>query len=202
MFRNWIDIAEPFYLLRRIRRDPLVREKLLRKLRLSRGARIAASWAHTESPPTNWWDIPAVQARWNKMITGDPATRHEQYVVSKYANGKSRLKALSLGCGTGSREVLWARTGVFETIDAYDLSEQRIRAAIRSIGETLEAAIIRYRAADVFGLSLPRGQYDVVLFEHSLHHFSPLDALLLRMRDVLKPGGVLVANEFVGKSVV
>ena len=200
MFHNWIDLAEPLHLLRRIRRDPFLRERLLKKFHLSTGARVAASWAHTESPTTNWGDIPAVQARWNKMISGDAATRHEQYVVAKYAGGRDRLTALSPGCGTGSREIYWAQTGKFDSIDACDLSGERIRAAIRSIGNTREASILRYRVADIFDLGLPPSYYDIVLFEHSLHHLSPLEPLLLRIKGALKPGGLLVANEFIGPS--
>ncbi len=200
MFNNWIDIAEPFSLLRRMKRETTLRRKILARIHLSGKARIVSSWAHTESPPTHWWDIPAVEMRCNRMVSGDEHVRHEKYVAEKYAAGRDGLHALSLGCGTGGREIRWAKTGIFKSIDAYDLSEQRIHAAVRSVADTPEAAIIRYRAADIFTLDLPRMSYDLVLFEHSLHHFSPLETLLLRMKDVLKPGGILVANEFIGPS--
>lgn len=132
------------------------------------------------------------------MITGDGAKSHQEYVTQKFSGRNSSLDALSLGCGTGLKEVLWAKTGQFRTIDAYDLSEQRIRAAIHSLGNSPEAEIIRYRASDIANLKLPAHHYDLVIFEHSLHHFSPLNDLFVRLRDVLKPDGLIIANEYVG----
>lgn len=198
MFNNWISIPEVAHLFRRIRRDRLLREKLAGKVRLTGAARIKASWAHTEAPPTGWWDIPAVRARWNRMVSGDEKVGYQHYVALNYGSGNSRFKALSLGCGTGAKEILWAKTGLFASIDAYDLSEQRIRAANESVRATPEAEVIRFRVGDVARLDLRDRSYDIVLFDHSLHHFSNLDSLLRRINRVLVPGGLLVANEFVG----
>ena len=198
MLDNWFSIDEIFHILRRIRRDPVFRSKLTGRLRLTRKGRIMATWAHSEAPPTGWWDIPAVQGRWNKMISGDENIDHRKYVAMRYGKGATRWRGLSLGCGTGRKEIQWARTGIFASIDAYDQSRQRILAAIESIAHVPEAEIIRYRDADVLNLDLPNQYYDVVMFEHSLHHFSPLEMLLQRVKRALKPGGLLVADEFVG----
>jgi 2-polyprenyl-3-methyl-5-hydroxy-6-metoxy-1,4-benzoquinol methylase len=103
-----------------------------------------------------------------------------------------------LGCGGGANEILWARTGRFSSIDAYDLSEQRIQAAIASLRNTPEEGLIRYRVGNIGLLALPETSYDVVIFEQSLHHLTPLDRVLPRIKSFLPPGGFLVANEFVG----
>lgn len=200
MFANWIDPLEPIYLLRRLRREPSLLRKLASKLRFDRLSRVRASWSHTESPLVHWWDIPSVRMRWNRIITGDPAKNHCQYIAENYLAGGTLLHALSLGCGAGMKERQWAETGRFAAIDAYDLSERRIRAAAAAIQDTDHADIVKYRVADAYRLPLPRDHYDVVFFEHSLHHFSPLESLLLRVRAAMKPDGILVANEFVGPS--
>jgi ubiquinone/menaquinone biosynthesis C-methylase UbiE len=198
MLNNWISGEEIVHLLRRFRREPILREKLAARLRLTTRARVRASWAHTEAPPTGWWDIPAVQRRWNRMVSGDPAIAYQDYVARKYGRRGWGAKGLSLGCGSGAKEILWARTGLFSSLHAYDLSEQRIRAATATVRGTPEGDVIRYRAADVTHLSLPEHSYDIVLFDHSLHHMSPLEPLLLRIRKALTPEGLLVANEFIG----
>ena len=198
MFNNWVSISELFHFLRRIRRDRLLQDKFARRLRITKNARIRASWAHTEAPPTNWWDIPAVQARWNRMVSGDENINHQQYVAAKYWSGNSLLKGLSLGCGSGAKEILWARTGMFASIDAYDFSEQRILAAIDSIRNVPEAEVIRFHVADISRLNLSDHSYDIVVFNHSLHHISPLETLVQQIKKVLKPRGLLVADEFVG----
>ena len=198
MFNNWVSTSELIHFLRRIRRDRVLQDKFAGRLRITKNARIKASWAHTKAPPTGWWDIPAVQARWNRMISGDENITYQQYVAKNYCSGKSHLTGLSLGCGTGAKEILWAKTGLFASIDAYDLSEPRILAAIESTRNGPEAGVLHYRVADISRLHLPDHSYDIVIFDHSLHHFSHLETLLRRIKKILKPGGLLVANEFIG----
>ena len=55
--------------------------------------------------PTNWWSVPLVQKRWNKLITGDEEKDYTNYVMQKYLSGRNDLKLLSPGCGTGSKEL-------------------------------------------------------------------------------------------------
>jgi ubiquinone/menaquinone biosynthesis C-methylase UbiE len=132
------------------------------------------------------------------MITGSPDKTLQTYVAETYLHGGSPLRGLSLGCGGGANEILWARTGRFSSIDAYDRSEQRIRVAIASMRNTPEEGLIHYRVGNIGLLALPETSYDVVIFEHSLHHLTPLDRVLPRIKSFLRPGGFLVANEFFG----
>lgn len=199
MFGNWVNPIELVYFLRKLRRDSSFLGRFTSTLTRNESARVRESWSRIERPG-NWWDIPAVQRRWNVMITGDQAKSHCQYVAEKYLVNRTRLQALSLGCGDGAKEKQWFDTGRFAQIDAYDLSAEAIKEAESSIRETKYADGIRYRAADVYQLELPQTHYDLVFFEHSLHHFSPLEPLLNRVAHAMKPDGLLVANEFVGPS--
>lgn len=162
--------------------------------------RVISSWSRTGGPPVHWWGIPAVQDRVNAMMTGKSDTPYQRFVAERYLRANGRQKALSLGCGSGAKEIAWAETGCIEVIDAYDISESRILAARTAPQETPFREVIRYRVGNVQNLQLPPESYDVVLFDHSLHHFSSLDVLLPRVHEVLKPGGVVVANEFIGPS--
>ena len=200
MFNNWFNPYELAQFTRRIRVDPMFRQRLIKKLHITRHSRIKASWAHTESLSSGWWDIPEIQKRWNMMISGDEEVTHREYVVRKYYSNYSMLNGLSIGCGSGGSEINWARTGIFRNIDAYDLSPKRILAAVKSSAELPEGKIINYNVGDINLVTLPDSAYDIVLFEHSLHHFSAIEGLLRRIASTLKPGGLLVANEFVGPS--
>jgi SAM-dependent methyltransferase len=201
MFDNWISATEVFHLLRRIRREKLLRDKLTSKLYLRSASRIRATWSHTDSPEVHWWDIPAVRARWNLMVTGSPDTSFQDFLSVSHLQHCSHprmLQGLSLGCGNGHNEIQWARTGAFSSIEAYDLSAQRIDAANRAIRDTAEASIVHYRVGDTAMLEFPRESFDVVIFENSLHHLAHLDLHLPRITSFLRPGGYLIANEFVG----
>ncbi len=155
-------------------------------------------WATVERPPTNWWDIPAVLERWNVLISGQATVDPQTYFVSKYLQGRDALTALSLGCGTGHRELRWAATGKFQKIVGIDLSDQRIERAIRLAHESGDTGILQYRVGNVVDGQWPAGAYNLVLAEQSLHHFSPLTDVLESIRRLLRPGGYFVVNEYVG----
>ena len=195
MFNNLINLYDLRSVSKRAMRISL---KAISGLVAGRQAMVRASWAHTEEPPTNWWDIPAVQARWNRMISGDPHVAYHAYISQKYLQGRGSLKGLSLGCGTGSKELPWVETGKFSCIDAYDLSIPRIETAANISREKGYGDIIHYKVGDVYKINVEEASYDIVLGEQSLHHFSPLEDMFLTISRILKPDGYLIINEFVG----
>lgn len=88
-----------------------------------------------------------------------------------------------MGCGTGHRELAWARTSKFSSIDAYYLSEARIRTAKARACEAGVADTINFQVGDVYAIA-PDKRYDVVFGEQSLHHFSLLEDRLLASGDI------------------
>jgi SAM-dependent methyltransferase len=59
---------------------------------------------------------------------------------------------------------------------------------------------LEFARADLNALDLPRDAFDVVLMNMSLHHVRNLEGTLDAVEGALKPGGILIANEFVGPS--
>jgi ubiquinone/menaquinone biosynthesis C-methylase UbiE len=177
---------------------PAVLASFASKLKLSEHQRIKSAWEHVNAPPTNWWDIPLVRARWNCLITGTSETGYHQYISQKWPDHRRDLLALSLGCGTGHNELTWASLKRFSRIDAYDFSTQRIQAAVDAALKGGYSQLIRYAVGDVFSIEITENRYDVIMVEQSLHHFSPLDELLSRISAWLKKDGYFVVNEYVG----
>jgi ubiquinone/menaquinone biosynthesis C-methylase UbiE len=93
--------------------------------------------------------------------------------------------ALDVGCGTGllTRKL----SVVVPRVTGVDKDEQSITVA-RS---RADSANIEYRRGDFLELPLQDGSFDLVTSVASLHHMNSSDALT-RMRDLLRPGGVLV----------
>lgn len=139
-----------------------------------------------------------MRERWNYLVSGDANVDYYEYISRKYLSDRECLHALSLACGTGHRELKWAEVGKFKNIDAYDLSEARIEYARNKANEKGYSEIINYHVGDVYNIEMCEGYYDIVLGEQSLHHFSPLDGILLRINSSLKPNGYFIVNEFVG----
>jgi ubiquinone/menaquinone biosynthesis C-methylase UbiE len=195
MFNNLVNIHDLLILKDK---GPRLFLALFSKLIKGKQKKIEIAWAHTSSPPKNWWDIPYVRQRWNRLISGDSQIDFYKYFSRKYLPNRESLNALSLGCGSGQSELLWADTGKFSNIDAYDLSEARIKHAITVAKQKGYENLINYRVNDVYKILMCENHYDVVSVNASLHHFWPLDEILMRVNSFLKPDGYFVVDEFVG----
>jgi SAM-dependent methyltransferase len=112
--------------------------------------------------------------------------------------------ALEIGCGTGSfaRQLAERCKRVF----AIDLSSEMIRVARERSSERGRATAdqravadervvgvenIEYELADVMTWEFPKSQFDFICSSATLHHLNQRE-LLPKMRDALRPGGVLV----------
>jgi ubiquinone/menaquinone biosynthesis C-methylase UbiE len=198
MFNNWVNHEEILYLFNKIRSDPQRILKFASKLYASDAEKVKNTWSITNIPPTNWWDIPAVQSRWNYLVSGDRDIDYNQYISEKYFKEKHALQALSLGCGGGERELRWAETNKFNLIDAYDLSSERIDYATKIANHSSYGKRLNYQVGNIYEIDIKNDYYDVIFAEQSLHHFSPLKDLLVKIDRTLKVDGCFILNEFVG----
>ena len=162
--------------------------------------RVKKSWdSVTQIKSSNWWAIPHIQKRWNKLITGNEDTEYPEYLVNKYISGKNDLILLSPGCGTGGKELKFCKINNFKSIEAFDLSPGRIAIAKKNAEENGIANII-YTVIDITSFNFEKNKYDIVLFDSSLHHIKDLEFVLNKVYNSLKPDGILVINEYVGPS--
>jgi 2-polyprenyl-3-methyl-5-hydroxy-6-metoxy-1,4-benzoquinol methylase len=97
--------------------------------------------------------------------------------------------ALEIGCGTGEFTRLLATRA--RSVVAIDLSSQMIRLAK---SQSANCPNIEYLTGDVMGLSLPAEAYDCIVSMATLHHL-PLVEALLKIKDALKPNGVLIIHD-------
>ncbi len=94
--------------------------------------------------------------------------------------------ALEVGCGTGAFARRLAERA--EHVVAIDLSPQMIRVA-RS--HSPDNSNVQFEVADIEEYELPVAHFDCIVTIATLHHV-PMRAVLLKLREALKPGGVLI----------
>jgi SAM-dependent methyltransferase len=172
--------------------------KLFHFLLFNKKKRVENVFSVEKCHPANWCDIPEVQTRWNKMISGQNQIDHYEYLSKKYLSGKTNLRALSLGCGTGFRELRWKEAADFQLIDAIDLSEHSIAFAKKEAIKKGVENIIFYRVDDISTMNATPGYYDLIIVENALHHFSPLKQVMEKINSFLKDDGYFIMNEFIG----
>ncbi len=104
--------------------------------------------------------------------------------------------ALEVGCGTGrfSRR-LAERCG---NVDALDLSSEMIQIARE---RSVKFPNIRFERADFLTSPIPAESYDCVVSIATVHHL-PLVETFTRMREALRPGGVLLILDIVRRELV
>ena len=198
MFNNFININDFADAWRRIKSNPKLRANVFKKLLATDNNKVELTWSHTEAVPDKWWFVPLVLRRWNYLITGDEKTNYTEYFVEKYLRERNDYRGFSFACGTGSREIVWGQTNKFSSIQGFDLSAQRIEKARDEADDLDLENVLSFTTADARKIQLKENDYDVYFGEQSLHHFSPLEEILLRIKKYIKPGGYLLINEFVG----
>lgn len=102
--------------------------------------------------------------------------------------------ALEIGCGTGAFARQLAQ--VCRRVVALDLSAEMIRVA-RS--RSTRFANLEFQVADAMTWDFPQAHFGFICSIATLHH-TEQRPLLMKMRDALKPGGVLVVLDLVESS--
>lgn len=104
---------------------------------------------------------------------------------------------ISLCCGFGALERMLYARGLFRECIAYDISPGALATA-RRLAEEQGLTGLRYEQADINHLQLPAASCDLVWANGALHHITRLEHVLEQVHTALKPGGILVACEYVG----
>lgn len=107
-------------------------------------------------------------------------------------------RVLALGCGMAFTEEYLLRQNYAQHIIAYEMSETAVARARARLAEAGLADRIEMRAADVLADDPPSGAFDMVFVQAAIHHFDRIDEMFALMHRVLRPGGLLVYDEYVG----
>ena len=149
----------------------------------------------------SWGGIPKIAINHNYLTTNNPNYYWIDYVRDKYFENGYAGHTLSLGCGEGYIERLFKERGfTFASITGIDLSEKCIEAARDRAQRENISPSIKYLSMDLNKYKPQPQTYDFIFFFHSLHHVKSLESILQGCAEAIRPGGVLMVNEFVGPS--
>lgn len=159
-------------------------------------------WSNRPKASGNWWTNRMIVRDINRRVCGTPypeVSRGALDLGAALMGERPRRLGVSVGCGTGAKEIALIRMGYVERMVCYDLAESRIASARARAAELGVADRIEFHLADAFARH--RGaEFDFVYWNNALHHMFDVPAALAWSREVLVEGGLLLVDEYVGPS--
>jgi SAM-dependent methyltransferase len=134
--------------------------------------------------------IHAPVERLSTIVWAPPWVRHQHVARYEWAAGLAAGQTVvdaACGTGYGARALL---AGGAARVDGFDLSPEAIAEARRLHG----ACGARFEVADVAGLPVPDGAYDLYLSFETIEHVEGPGALVREAVRVLKPGGTFICS--------
>jgi hypothetical protein len=78
----------------------------------------------TQSDGLHWWDVPALQANYWSLLGGGAVGW-----IRAHTTGLPFARCVSIGSGSGRKEIELIRSGVCRFVDGYDLDRRRVAEA-------------------------------------------------------------------------
>lgn len=104
------------------------------------------------------------------------------------------MRVAEIGCGTGLTSLWIAAHVPGGTVTAVDVSEEQLQVAKQN-AQAACATNISFHQASAYDKALPRDSFDLVYSRFLLCHLADPGRALAEMRALLKPQGVLVAED-------
>ena len=138
-----------------------------------------------------WQVHPATIARRRRLLGGRTSV---EWLTARLPGRIDR--ALGAGCGIAEFELALLASGAVEHFDLCDVSSTSLESATARAEQLGVADRITVRCGDL--LATDRGDYGLVTFVSSLHHAVDVPATVHFAHDILRPGGVLYGDEYLG----
>ena len=135
-----------------------------------------------------FWD--RIAKRYEKKPVGDEAAYQTKLATTR-EYFRPDMQVLEIGCGTGSTAI--AHAPYVAHIRATDISEKMIEIAK---GKATEADVhnVTFEALAIEDLGVASESADAVLALSLLHLLEDKEAVIARIHDMLRPGGIFVSN--------
>ncbi len=152
--------------------------------------------------PTRWWQHPLIVRHVNESICGVPVDGEaagDVWLLERRLPGRVFGRGISIGCGSGPKEMALLRAGLVSHFDLYEVSDARIQQG-QELTEhyRLHNRIGWHHRVVDFASGALDGEYDLVYWNNALHHMLDVDQAVQWSKRALRPGGYLYVNDFVG----
>ena len=143
----------------------------------------------TMTPPNSkFWD--KIADKYSRQPVADEAAYQQKLRVTQdYL--RPDMEVLEFGCGTGSTAIVHAP--FVKHILATDISERMLEIA-RGKAEAAKIDNVTFQQAAIDSFTAPDETYDVIMGHSILHLLEDKEAVIAKVRRMLKPGGVFISS--------
>ena len=167
--------------------------------------RVAEYWSSRLEPEallTRWWQCEAIVRHINQRVCGRPLPGLSdglfERVRESHAHRLPFSRGVSIGCGGGLKEIAAMRAGLVDRFTLFELTAPLLDLARQSAEEQGLASRIDFRNEDAFAEVGESKCFDLVFWNNSLHHMLDVEAAVSWSHRVLRPGGILMMDDYVG----
>jgi SAM-dependent methyltransferase len=169
-------------------------------------AQAAKHWdaVSRDTPPLKlrWWQHERVLLHINRLIcgVGRPGPVGGDALVLSRLGGSERFgRALSIGCGNGTKELSLCVASAVDRFDLFEISPERVSQGRRLIEASgLQSRVVFHQEVVRFDQRPTIGPYDLIYWNNALHHMLDVAAAIDWSLGRLRPGGCVYINDFVG----
>lgn len=147
-------------------------------------------------PNRRWQDNPQFQKYLDDQCCAEFETGYPG-ALRKVSGGTPLARGVSVGAGTGFKERELVKAGLVEHFDLYEVSTDRIAQSRQMAQDEGMADNFNEILGDAFEEDVSE-RYDLVLWLAALHHMFDVDRAMEWSVNALKPGGVVLINEYIG----
>jgi SAM-dependent methyltransferase len=108
------------------------------------------------------------------------------------------IKMLAVGSGLAFAEEALVRAGHVQHVVAFEASPVAVANAKERFVAGGLADRLDMRSGDVMSANLSDGEFDLVFVQAAIHHFYNIEEMFALFHRVLKPGGLLIYDEYIG----
>lgn len=149
-----------------------------------------------------WWQHPSILRHINQTVCGKPLNGFSAGLNERcrrlLGDRPPLERGISIGGGTGAKEMALLQAGIVKRFDVFELAETRIQAGRElAIRQGLDRQIVFVRA-DAFEAVDPRASYDLVHWNNALHHMLDVEQAISWSWETLAQGGLFYMDDFVG----
>lgn len=153
---------------------------------------------------TRWWQSPYVIEHYNFRVSGKKLPGWNDgpiELLKQQSDNQVFKKAISIGCGTGFKEMNLIEKGIVETFVCYELSNNEIAIGQKLAEKKGISEKIKFQLGDFFESNdnCPE-TYDLVFWDNSLHHMLDTREAIKISKEILKEKGYFFCNDYVGKN--